>query len=274
MNRRVFLAASAAFAAAQTLPGGALAAPSARLLEDRWTRFGDAAGPDHGAWSAFLGRHRRLDAAGVARIDYRAAKRGSQQALGDYLAALQAVDPTTLSKPAAFAFWANLYNAQTVALVLEAYPVSSIKRVRGGLFGTGPWGQKVMRVGGQALSLDDVEHGILRPIWGDPRIHYAVNCAAVGCPNLQARAWAPDSLEPDLDAAARDYVNDPRGARIENGRLTVSSIYEWFQTDFGGSDAGVIRHLAAYAEPALAEALKGVDRVAGDDYDWSLNDVA
>lgn len=110
----------------------------------------------------------------------------------------------------------------------------------------------------------------MRPIWRDPRIHYAVNCAAIACPNLQAAAWVPETLDADLEAAARSYVNDPRGAQVENGRLTVSSIYVWFQEDFG-SEADVVDHLRRYAAPDLAQRLEGIDEIYDDAYDWSLN---
>ena len=276
MHRRTLLASLAFAGAAPSLIAAPVAAaPRANAIDGPWSRFGAGAGPDHGPWTTFLGQYRRLDRrSGVALINYKAAKAGGRRALSRYLDALQKTDPTKLSKDAAFAFWANLYNAKTVDLVLEEYPVSSIKKVRGGLFNRGPWRDKVMKVAGRDLSLDDVEHGVLRPVWGDPRIHYAVNCAAIGCPNLQAKAWTPDTLDADLDKAARDYVNDPRGAKVSGGRLTVSSIYEWFQADFGGSDSGVIAHLRAFAEPKLKAQLKGVTRVYDDAYDWSLNDVA
>ncbi|MEL6978689.1 MAG: DUF547 domain-containing protein [Pseudomonadota bacterium] len=273
-RRRAVLAGLLAAPVAASVAAPAAAAPRSSLIDPFWKTSGaDAAGPDHAPWTAFLQRHRSLDANGVALLPYGAVTEEERATLSAYIGALEAADPTTMTRAAAFAYWANLYNAKTVDLVLEAYPVSSIKRVRGGLFGSGPWREKTMTVLGRALSLDDVEHGIMRPIWNDPRIHYAVNCAAIGCPNLQAEAWEPETLEGALDAAARDYVNDPRGAKVANGRLVVSSIYEWFQADFGGDDAGVIAHLAAYAAPELADALKGVDRVWDDEYDWSLNNA-
>jgi hypothetical protein len=123
------------------------------------------------------------------------------------------------------------------------------------------------------VSLDDIEHRILRPIWKDPRTHYSVNCASLGCPNLPAQAFTSSNLEQLLDDGARAYVNHPRGARVENGRLTVSSIYVWFAPDFGSGDAGVIAHLKQYAEPALKKKLGSVDRIADDEYDWALNDA-
>jgi hypothetical protein len=123
------------------------------------------------------------------------------------------------------------------------------------------------------LSLDDIEHRILRPIWRDPRLHYAVNCAALGCPNLQTAAFTAANTEALLDKAARDFVNHPRGAAIVGGKLIVSSIYVWYEADFGGADRGVIAHLKRYAGPELATALAAVDRISGNRYDWGLNDL-
>ncbi|MEL6678264.1 MAG: DUF547 domain-containing protein [Pseudomonadota bacterium] len=256
-------------AAAAALP--AAAAPASRLLDRRWQGQGGGAGPDHAAWDRVLRAHVKVGGDGIARFDYAAAPRS---AIRGYIDSLAALDPTGLTRDAGFAYWANLYNAVTVDLVLEAYPVRSIKSVRGGLFNTGPWTDKVVSVGGQSLSLDDIEHGILRPIWQDARVHYAVNCAALGCPNLQTKAWQAATLSADLDAAARAFVNHPRGAQVSGGRLTVSSIYDWFAADFGGTDAGVIAHLGRYADAPLKGQLAGVSSIAGDRYDWDLNDLS
>ena len=127
---------------------------------------------------------------------------------------------TQLNQSEQFAYWVNLYNAKTVDLVVAHYPVRSIRDIGiSGLLATGPWGKKVVRVEGVDLSLDDVEHKILRPLWRDPRIHYAVNCASAGrCPNLARSAYTGASLEAMLKVAARDYVNSPRGASIQNRR--------------------------------------------------------
>lgn len=122
------------------------------------------------------------------------------------------------------------------------------------------------------MSLDDIEHGVMRPTFRDPRVHYAVNCASVGCPNLRPRAWRAASLEADLDDAARAFVNHPRGVSVlADGRLRVSSIYQWFREDFGGNEAGVIAHLRQHAAPPLAAQLAQAGSIAGHDYDWALN---
>ncbi len=272
ISRRAVLAGAVAFGAA-SIGGRAAAAPASELLEEHWRGSGDDPGPDHSEWTFFIGAWRRMGADGVARFDYANAVHAFNE-VGDYVAMLQRQTPTRMTRDAAFAYWANLYNATTVMLVLADYPVDSIKEVRGGLFNTGPWAEKVVRVEGRELSLDDVEHGIMRPVLRDPRVHYAVNCASIGCPNLPALAWRAETLGADLDAAAREFVNHPRGARVDRrGRLTVSSIYSWFEEDFGDTEEGVIRHLRQYADPELLAALDGVDEIYDDEYDWSLNDV-
>ncbi len=129
----------------------------------------------------------------------------------------------------------------------------------------------MLRIEGEAISLNDIEHRILRPLWRDPRIHYVLNCASIGCPNLGARAYGAKDMETRLDAAARAFINHPRGARFENGDLVVSSIYDWFIEDFGDDEAGVLAHLRQYAAPALAEKLAGHRRLDRSTYDWRLN---
>ena len=125
-----------------------------------------------------------------------------------------------------------------------------------------------------ALSLDEIEHSILRATFKDPRVHYSVNCASYGCPNIGTKAWRAETLDADLDAAARAYINHARGVAVSgNGALKVSSIYSWFKADFGGTDAGLTAHFKAYAGPELAKVLDAGATVAGDDYDWSLNDA-
>jgi len=264
LNRRSFFtaAASASLAGSVALP--AEAAPSSSLIDNHWTRFGRVANVDHSAWSGFLRSYVSPGADGVNRVNYRAAK-SVQPNLKRYVASLAAVQPTSLTSDAAMAYWMNLYNAKTVDLILDNYPVSSIRDIGGSFFSRGPWDEDAVRVSGRTLSLNDIEHGILRPIWRDPRIHYGVNCASIGCPNLRTRAFTAATLQNDLNQAAREYVTHPRGAQATSKGLIVSSIYKWFQADFGGTDAGVIAHLAQYGGPSGS-------RIRDDRYDWALNE--
>ena len=235
---------------------------------------------DHKAWSALLTRHVKPGRDGLNRVDYKAWKAADHAALDAYIATLEEIDVATLDRPEQFAFWANLYNAKTIDVVLDAYPVKSIKDISlGGTllanFTGGPWKAKVVTVGGEKLSLDDIEHGILRPIFKDPRVHYAVNCASVGCPNLDTKAWTGATLEADLDTAARAFATSPRGLVIAaDGEVVVSSIYSWFVADFGGDEKGVLAHLARYANENDAQKLKDASEIGDYQYDWSLNDIA
>ena len=226
----------------------------------------------HDAWSDFLAKY-LAEKDGVALLRYAEVSAADKKLLRDYLAALSAVQPAKLNRDEQLAFWINLYNALTVQTILENYPVSSIRKISSGFLPTGPWDDKLTKVAGESLSLNDIEHRILRPIWQDARLHYAVNCASIGCPNLAAVAYTADNAESLLDGGAKDYVNHPRGARVENGALYVSSIYEWFAEDFGGDDATIIAHLRQYANADLRAQLQGVERIADDDYDWSLNET-
>lgn len=252
----------------------ALFAPRAEL----WA-FWDAHAPaaaqriDHGPWSRFLATYRVSGADGIARVAYGRVSAGDRAALDAYVAMLAAVPVRGLDRAEQRAYWINLYNALTVQVVLRHYPVASIRDIDAGAFSGGPWGRKRVTIEGQPVSLDDIEHRILRPIWRDPRIHYAVNCAALGCPDLPAAAFTAANAESLLDAAARAHVNHPRGVALDGARVTASSIYRWFRADFGGSEAAVLDHLRRYAAPALAARLadvRGIDRYR---YDWSLNDA-
>jgi hypothetical protein len=186
-------------------------------------------------------------------------------------------------KPAEqFAYWINLYNALTVKAVLDHYPVKSIRDISlgGSLLpnfltgGGGPWQAKLIQVEGEEVALDDIEHRILRPLLKDNRIHYAVNCASIGCPTLMPSPFTAANLQSMLDRAARLYVNHPRGVRIEGGGLAVSSLYRWYQEDFGGTWQGVLGHLRRYANPTTGQMLAPFETIKADSYDWQLNDAA
>ena len=168
------------------------------------------------------------------------------------------------------AYWINLYNALTVFVIIPRYPVDSIREIKSGIIDFGPWNLELFPLQGKKLTLNQIEHGILRPIWKDPRIHYAANCASMGCPNLCPEAYRSDNLERLLEQGTKDYINHPRGAQVEDGELVVSSIFDWYKTDFGGTDAGVLAHLRKYARPELVEILADYDSF-DHNYDWRLN---
>ncbi|MEM7526976.1 MAG: DUF547 domain-containing protein [Pseudomonadota bacterium] len=250
--------------------------PPPEVTDPGWRAFseGSSATVDHAAWDRFLARYHSVDGLGIARLDYATVTTEDQETLKTYIAELGAVDVATLDRPEQLAFWINLYNAVTVDLVLDAFPVGSIRNVGAGLLPTGPWGAPVVTVGGKALSLNDIEHAIVRPIWQDARVHYGFNCAAAGCPNLAPVAYRGASVEAMLEANARIFVNDPRGFRDEDGRLVASKVYAWFKEDFGGDDMGVLQHARHYASANLAARLDTARRIDRFAYDWSLNESA
>lgn len=230
---------------------------------------------DYGPWAALLKRHRRMGADGIARFDYASVLPDERAALSATIDALAAEDPRRLSRAAQFAYWVNLYNALTVRVVLERYPVASILDIRptAGLFVYGPWRAKLVEVAGVALSLDDIEHRILRPVWRDPRIHYVVNCASLGCPDLPETPLDANHLEAALDAAAHTYIGHPRGVAFEGSHVIVSKIYLWFREDFGTDEQGVLDHLARYADAPTRARLAAARAIADYRYDWALNDA-
>ena len=264
MNRRNILTAIGAALLATAC------APDAKLADSNWAVSGDETGPiNHDAWDRLLSSYGRASEDGINRIDYKAIKTDADAELKGYIKALEAVAISQYPRDEQFAYWVNLYNAATVQVIVDNYPLDSIRDI--GLLGQGPWKNKSVKVEGKALSLDDIEHGILRPIWKDVRIHYAVNCASIGCPNLALKAYRADSLEPMLEDAARAYINHPRGFADKGGKLVASNIFEWYQSDWG-KQADVLSHARKYATGENAALLADAKRIDGYDYDWSLND--
>jgi hypothetical protein len=251
------------------------AAPEAELWP-RW-RAHDASNTahiDHHEWGAILRDYLFVDKDGIHRFDYAGVSEADRAGLDRYLQRMAQINISNYNRDVQRAYWINLYNALTVREVLRYYPVSSIRDISSGFFNFGPWDKKLIEIEGEELTLNDIEHRILRPIWRDARIHYALNCASIGCPNLQLMVFTADNTDAMLDRAARQFINHPRAVRVVDGKLRVSSIYVWFKDDFGGDDAAVIRHLRQYANGKLAADLKDIRRIDDDDYDWNLNSVS
>lgn len=228
---------------------------------------------DHSAWQDLLDSYLVTDTGdGVYRFRYATVSSDDRARLDAYLEQLAAIDPRTLGRAEQMPYWINMYNAVTVQVVLENYPVESIRKIYGGLLGTGPWNEPLITVTGQELTLNDIEHRILRPIWRDPRIHYAVNCASMGCPNLAAQAFTSANTEALLDQSARSFINHPRAVAFANGRLKLSSIYDWYDSDFGTNQRERLEHLRQYAEPELAAQLADYAGRIKYDYGWDLNE--
>mgnify|MGYP006276035653 FL=1 len=252
----------------------ATAAPQAELWP-RWEAH-DASSEetiDHSAWGDFLDQYLIADhPSGVNRVPYGDVSPADHRSLQDYLDRLQEVAVSGLNRDEQLAYWINLYNAATVDLILDNYPVDSIRDIGEGMFSQGPWDDELLRVEGEALTLNDVEHRIIRPIWQDERIHYVVNCASIGCPNLYPEPLTADNWRPVFEESAVDYITHPRGMMFDGNRLVLSEIYNWYVADFGDSLDGVVNHLVEYVDAETAERLRAFDGRVRYEYDWSLNE--
>ena len=227
----------------------------------------------HSAWDALLRKHvLLLDGGKASQLDYAGMAR-DRAPLKDYLVSLSAVTEKQLdtwSKPQRMAFLINAYNAFAVEKVLTRYPgIGSIWDF-GKVFGN-PFRDEFFRLLGARTSLDGIEHGILRKRYGEARVHYALNCASVGCPMLREEAYAGARLESQLEEQALRFLSDRSRNRYRDGRLEVSKIFDWYKEDFEPRE----QYFARYAKVlGMPEGLgsSSPPRLAFLDYDWSLND--
>ena len=231
---------------------------------------------DHYVWNKFLEQYVVAPhPSGINRVRYQSVTPEDLKNLKNYLQAMQSVAISEYNRAEQKAYWINLYNAAIVDLVVGRFPLKSIRdiNISPGLLARGPWGAKLLSVEGERISLDDIEHRILRPIWKDNRVHYALNCASLGCPNLQPVAYTGENTEALLERGAQEFINHPRGVAIQNNQLKVSSIYVWFQEDFGGGAEDLMEHWQSYAHPPLTDALEKYTGGLAHDYDWRLNGI-
>lgn len=252
----------------------------------RLTRSAGAAGFDHD----YAGYARVLrDYVRPPRVDYAAlvAGRADLDAAVAVFATPSQADEQAWTRDQRLAFWINAYNAFTLRAIADHYPIqsswlsllprlwfqvpaNSIRQI------DGVWTTAAWRAAERTLSLDDIEHKILRPVFKEPRVHFAINCASAGCPPLAAVPYRAAELEAQLDANARRYLASPQGLRVDGGTLHVSRILEWYGEDFvarfGKDPARAV--VAQFGPPAAAElARKASTPIRFLDYDWSLNDV-
>ncbi|MGD9082572.1 MAG: DUF547 domain-containing protein [Desulfobacterales bacterium] len=202
-------------------------------------------------------------------VDYQGFK-AEEETLNQYLTVLEKTDPDNLSRNEQFAFYINAYNAWTIKLILSGYPgVKSIKDL-GSIFKS-PWKKKICRIDGDVITLDDIEHNILRPRFKDPRVHFAINCAALSCPPLGSEPYLGSTLDQQLNHASTAFINNPQRNYLEDNTLYISKIFKWFSEDF---DNDVIGFFMKYTEKEFKkklEAKRSKIKIKYLDYDWSLN---
>jgi hypothetical protein len=241
--------------------------------------------PDHAAFTAVLGQHVQ-----GPLVDY-AALQQNRSGLDAYLESLARTDRATIEaapRDAQLAFWINAYNACALRLVIDHYPIkqagfpASLVRSLQGVPANSirqvadTWKREFCEVAGKARALDEIEHEIIRPI-GEPRIHFAVNCASRSCPVLASEAYTGAQLDEQLDDAVRRLMASPEHFQLESGdppRLRLNKVLDWYKDDFGGTD-GVVEFFVPYVRADEAAMLaSGLVRVEYFDYDWTLNDTA
>ena len=234
------------------------------LIMGLTTTASAAQGVDHSLYAGLLKKYVKNSV-----VNYQGFK-NNEARLDQYLKVLEGVDTKELSRDEQFAFYINAYNAWTIKLILTGYPgVKSIKDL--GSFFSSPWKKKICRIDGEVVSLDRIEHGILRPRFKDPRVHFAINCAARSCPPLRSDPYQGAILDQQLDEMASAFINDPSRNRLEGNTLYVSKILDWFEEDFNGDVVGFILKYAKGGLKKRLESNKGDIAIKYLDYDWSLN---
>lgn len=228
---------------------------------------------DHSAFDRLLEKH--VDSDGFVNYTAWKASREDRQLLLNYLAALGKASPeANASREAKLAFWINAYNATTIEGILREYPTSSIRNHTARLFGFNIWKDLPLIVGGKQYSLDFMEHQILRKM-GEPRIHFAIVCASIGCPRLLNQAYVGDKLDDQLTANATDFFSRSQNLKVDmsTGTLYLSSILDWFGEDFGNSPQQQAARLKPYL-PATAKRIVESGRFSFrfQSYNWDLND--
>jgi hypothetical protein len=219
---------------------------------------------DHSLYGELLNKYVKN-----GKVDYQGFK-NDEPLLDQYLESLENIEINKLTRDEQFAFYLNAYNAWTIKLILGAYPgIKSIKDL-GNIFKT-PWEKKIVRIKGDVISLDDVEHKKLRARFKDPRVHFAVNCASKSCPPLISEPYRGSTLNRQLDSATRAFINDPKSNYLKGNQLYVSRIFKWFSEDFNDDVVGFFLKYAEGDFKKELEAQKGKVKIVYLDYDWSLN---
>ena len=218
---------------------------------------------DHKLWNDILSKN----VSDEGLVDYQAIHE-NQNPLNEYLDMLSKNHPDeTWSLNESKAFWINAYNAYTIKLIIDNYPVKSIKDIGGKIYKINtPWDIKFISIGDEKYDLNNIEHGILRKEFNDPRIHFAINCASISCPVLRNEAYTSEKMDNQLDEQAKRFINDPTKNTITENEIKLSKIFSWFRGDFTKTNS-LVEFINKYALIKI----KPTDAIDYLDYNWSLN---
>jgi len=212
---------------------------------------------DYKPWDALLKKHVSND----GLVDYAGFNKDITE-LNIFLKNLSLEQPSEKwTEEQLLSYYINSYNAYTIALILQHYPLKSIKEI------DRPWGKKFIPINGKTYSLNDIEHDILRKM-NDPRIHFAINCASISCPDLMPFAYTPEKLNMQLDQVSKSFINGPKN-QLSKDEVKLSEIFKWYKEDFvDGNRQMLIDYISKYSNVSLDPKAK----VSFLNYDWNLNE--
>lgn len=231
------------------------------ILSSLITLFSFSLSAQAGLWNQLLSKH--VSAKGW--VDYKGFQK-EEAKLDKYLVYLNETDIKGWSENKRKAFWMNAYNAYTVKMILDHYPLKSIMDIK--VKGKGPWDIPYAKIGGKLYTLNAVEHEILRPEFNDPRIHAGINCASYSCPPILNKAFTETNVESLLELAFSNFVNDPLRNKISKDKIEISQLFDWFKTDFANGDS-LIDFLNKYSKTKISKTAK----VSYLKYVWTLNEA-
>lgn len=220
----------------------------------------------HDIWDGLLSKYAKQD----GTVDYKGLIKDRDQ-FDKYIKLLEGNHPNekNWSRDESIAYWINAYNAFTVQLILDNYPIASIKDIKGGItFISSIWDQKFITIEGQDYDLNNIEQGILRKYYEEPRIHFAVNCASISCPPLANFAFTGDQLQNQLDQMTRSFLADPSKNKVTSDHLQLSKIFNWYKADFTDGQS-----LKEYIDRYTDTDVDPKAKISYLDYNWGLNDV-
>jgi len=220
----------------------------------------------HDIWDGILHDHVK----NTGRVDYKGIIQDREK-FDEYITLLETNHPNQKwNRDEQVAYWINAYNAFTVKLIIDNYPVNSIKDVKsGGSLIKSVWNLKFITIEGQEYDLSDIEHGILRKSYDEPRIHFAVNCASISCPPIRAEAYLAETLDEQLEKATKEFINDEKYNKVTAQNAEISKIFKWYKGDFEKNGQNLKSYIAKYVSKDLSKDFS----VSYTNYNWGLNDI-
>lgn len=251
------------------------AAPSAQLW-DYWDKSDQSsqAKIDFKPWQNFLDKY-VVQKEDQTFVNYAEVSEKDKQNLAKMIGDYAKIDILKYNKNKQLAYWINMYNMLTIRVILQHYPVKSITNIDKGWFGNSKiWDQKVVKIDNKELTLNDIEHRIIRPIWHDPRVHSAVNCASISCPNLSKEPYQGNQINSQLNKSFTTWINSSKGFEIKDNNIYISKIFYWYGSDFG-SQTQMRQFIAKYlTNKTKKEAILNDNKtIYYQSYNWNLNQL-